>query len=402
MKLHMKNILSISGLLLLFLCSNLFNSCQRVEVPTVTTAAITFVTESSAGCGGTVNNEGSSTTIVRGICWGKETNPLVSGNHTTDGSGLGSFHSYMSNLFASTKYYVRAYATNSDGTGYGNQISFNTSAPTRLAVLTTNEVVEIGSVAAVAGGNLIDDGGGTDEPVSCWVGLCWSTSQNPTISDFITSTFVIGEQSFSDVMTGLSPNTLYYVRAYATNEAGTSYGNRVSFKTLDGRIIFNPDLTYNSVSDIDGNIYKTIQIGAQAWMAENLKTTKFNDGSPIPYIADATDWSQLSAPGYCWYNNDAESFKTVIGALYNWYTTDVAGNGGKNVCPSGWHVPTDPEWTILTDYLGGLSVAGGKLKESGISHWQSPNINASNESGFTAIPGGYRSYTDGAYFSINN
>jgi uncharacterized protein (TIGR02145 family) len=135
-------------------------------------------------------------------------------------------------------------------------------------------------------------------------------------------------------------------------------------------------------------------------MAENLKTTKYNDGTAIPNITDNTAWTALTTPAYCWYNNDAATYKATYGALYNWYAVDVASNGGKNVCPTGWHVPTDAEWTILTTYLGGESVAGGKLKETGTTHWSSPNTDATNETGFTALPGGNRGSDSGTCFNI--
>jgi uncharacterized protein (TIGR02145 family) len=168
----------------------------------------------------------------------------------------------------------------------------------------------------------------------------------------------------------------------------------------DTIIVFNPDLTYGTVSDIDGNTYNTIQISTQVWMAENLKTTKYNDGTAIPLVADEIAWAALSSPGYCWYNNDEAIYKATFGALYNWYVVDSASNGGKNVCPSGWHVPSNAEWTTLTTYLGGEDVAGGKLKETGFSHWSMPNEGATNESGFTALPSGYRNDKTGFHWGI--
>jgi len=148
---------------------------------------------------------------------------------------------------------------------------------------------------------------------------------------------------------------------------------------------------YNPIKDIDGNVYTDAMIGTQVWMRENLKTTKYNDGTFIPLVTNKTAWANLSTPGYCWYNNDATTYKTIYGALYNWYTV----NTGK-LCPTGWHVPTKDEWAVLATYLGGESVAGGKLKETGTSHWLSPNTGANNTSGFTALPGGYR-YTAGEF-----
>lgn len=147
------------------------------------------------------------------------------------------------------------------------------------------------------------------------------------------------------------------------------------------------------VRDIDGNDYQTVAIGAQVWMSSNLKTTKYNDGTAIPLVTADTDWAHLLSPGYCWYNNDTVN-KRDYGALYNWY----AVNTGK-LCPTGWHVPTDAEWTILTTYLGGYGIAGGKLKEIGTIHWNSLNFDTTNETGFSALPGGYRDYF-GSFYSI--
>ena len=210
-------------------------------------------------------------------------------------------------------------------------------------------------------------------------GVCWSSIHTPTILDSLTKDGT-GNGSFQGFLTGLRPNRTYKVRAYATNSAGTAYGRIMSFNTLlypFGGILFNPNLTYGSLTDIEGNNYKTIQIGTQRWMAENLKTTIYNDGSSIPI------GSNVSTPSYCWYKNDPSTYKTSFGALYNWY----AVNTGK-LCPTGWHVSTIDEWTTLETYLGGEDYAAGKLKETGTTHWFYPNIGATNESGFTALPGG--------------
>jgi formylglycine-generating enzyme len=145
----------------------------------------------------------------------------------------------------------------------------------------------------------------------------------------------------------------------------------------------------DSVVDIEGNVYHTLKIGSQIWMLENLTVTKFNDGKEIPLILDSLKWDKLVKPGYCWYYNDPLTYKKTYGALYNWYTV----NTGK-LCPVGWHVPSLDEWEKLSDFLGGDDVAGGKLKEVGTSHWTSPNKGADNSSGFTALPGGYRSPVD--------
>lgn len=151
-----------------------------------------------------------------------------------------------------------------------------------------------------------------------------------------------------------------------------------------------------TLQDFDGNVYKTVTLGTQIWMAENLKTTKFNDGTAITLISDNSAWGASALPSYCWYSNDGTINKNTYGALYNWN----AVNSGK-LCPTGWHVPTDVEWTTLTSSLGIDTAAGAKLKEIGLAHWLSPNTGATNETNFTALPGGYRSEV-GVFFGIGN
>ena len=151
----------------------------------------------------------------------------------------------------------------------------------------------------------------------------------------------------------------------------------------------------NVIKDGDGNVYTSVKIDTQVWIVENLKTTKYNDGIAIPLVTDNSDWGNLTTSAYCWYTNDAAANKSTYGSIYNWY----AVNTGK-LCPTGWHVPTDEEWTILINYLGGGSVAGNKLKEAGTIHWISPNA-GTNESGFTALPGGRRT-SAGIYVSLTD
>jgi uncharacterized protein (TIGR02145 family) len=147
----------------------------------------------------------------------------------------------------------------------------------------------------------------------------------------------------------------------------------------------------SSVTDYDSNSYKVVRIGNQLWMAENLKTTHFNDGTIIPLVTDNSEWINNHSPGLCYYNNDETSYKDIYGPLYNWYSVET----GK-LCPIGWHVPSDLEWTYLSNFAEN---AGGKLKETGTNHWQSPNT-SDNASGFTALPGGYRKLNNGTFSDI--
>jgi len=257
-------------------------------------------------------------------------------------------------------------------------IIFQSCNPPTLPDVTTDMISGITQTTAVSGGN-VKNNGGADVTAR---GVCWSTTEKPTISPYKTNDG-IGNGTFTSSLIGLTANTKYYVRAYATNSEGTGYGDEVSFNTSP--------LT---ISDADGNTYATVTIGSQIWMKENLKTTRFNSSTSIPLVTDNTGWANLTTPAYCWYNNNESAYKNIYGALYNWYTVTTG-----NLCPLGWHVPTDPDWTTLTNYLGGLNLAGGKMKEPGFFHWVNPNSGATNESGFTGLPNGYRGI-DGEFYDV--
>ncbi len=322
----------------------------------LTTATVSSILTTTAVSGGTISSDGGAGVTVRGVCWSTSSNPVITGDHTTDGSGTGTFTSNLTGLTENALYYVRSYATNSIGTSYGNELSFMTLT---LPVVTTAAVSDISTTTVTCGGEVTFDGNST----ATVRGVCWGTASNPDINGSHTNDGN-GEGSFVSSLTGLTEGTLYYVRAYATNDAGTSYGSETSFIT--------------SVADADGNIYNTIIIGTQMWLGENLKTTKYNDGTAIPYHSGFF----ITTAEYAWYDNNI-NYKDQYGALYNF----TAVNTGL-LCPTGWHVPTDAEWTVLTDYAGGVGVAGGKLKETGYSHWNSPNTGATNEYGLSIRAGG--------------
>ena len=245
--------------------------------------------------------------------------------------------------------------------------------------LSTSEVSHALQTSAKSGGFISNDGDG----VITERGVCYSTTHYPTI---VNSKTVSTETTwaFTCNLAGLTPNTQYFLRAYATNGVGTGYGNEVSFRTI-------PYGSYK-VFDIDSNVYNTVTIGTQVWLAENLKTTRYRNGSVVPNITADEKWASLTTGAYCYEYNDIAN-KAIYGALYNHYTiTD-----SRNLCPAGWHVPTYAEWVILEDYLGGSIVAGGKLKATTL--WQSPNTGADNSSGFTALPGGSRNH-DGSFSAV--
>jgi uncharacterized protein (TIGR02145 family) len=154
------------------------------------------------------------------------------------------------------------------------------------------------------------------------------------------------------------------------------------------------DSTDGTVKDADGNVYHTVRIGNQTWMVENLRTTRYNDGTPIMGLSENGEWSSISTDAYCWYDNDSMLNGDTYGALYNWYAAS-----SSKLAPEGWHVATDADWATLVSFLGGDTIAGAKLKEAGTSHWISPNAGATNNFGFTALPGGYRNL-DGSYADL--
>jgi uncharacterized protein (TIGR02145 family) len=236
-----------------------------------------------------------------------------------------------------------------------------------LPELTTSSPSTITDNSAITGGNITTDGGGT----IITRGVCWATTINPTINGDKTKDGT-GTGSFISNLTGLTSNKTYFIRSYATNSTGTAYGNQISFNT--------------KIADFEGNTYNTVKIGTQVWMADNLKTTKFNDGTNILLVTNNSEWNNLIIPGYCWYNNDEATYRNIYGAMYNWYAVNT-----KKLCPIGWHVPNNTDWETLLSLLGGETVAGLKLKETGTNHWLSPNPDVTNESGFTGLPGGDRS-----------
>ena len=361
-----------------------FQGCKKPTVPELTTVAVSEIGLNSAKAGGTIITDGGADITEKGVCWGTAAEPTVAGSKTSDGTGSDSFVSNIVGLAEGTTYYVRAYATNEAGTAYGNELTFTTNEVTG-AVLTTTEATSITSTTATAGGNITDAGGGTITAR----GICWGTAPNPTIAGNKT-TNGSGTGSFTGNLTGLTDGTMYYYRAYATNSSATTYGQELSFMT--------------PVTDVEGNMYKTVIIGTEVWMAENLKVTEFNDGSEITHVSEAVDWIVLNGAAYCWFNNDSAYNAPLYGALYNWYAASAT-----NICPTGWHVATDADFSALevalglpqadVDIWGWRGTDHGSKMKSTIG-WNAGE-NGTNTSGFTALPGGYRFYTDGTFQGQN-
>lgn len=350
--------------------------CKKEKKPTLpilTTTVVSNITATSATSGGNITYDGGAIITSRGVCWSTNINPSISDNKTIDGSGEGSFSSNIINLIGGTKFYVAAYATNSSGTGYGSVQSFSTlgQLPTASTQAATNIQANTAKLNGLVNSNYLSTSVSFDYGLTINYGQSIASTQSP-----ITGSINI---PVSADLIGLSSNSTYHFRIKVVNSLGTTTGDDMTFMTI------------GPISDIDGNIYQTVTIGTQTWMSENLKTTKYSDGTAVPNIVDLTTWAGIKSPSYCWYDNDISN-KTIYGALYNWYTV----NTGK-LCPSGWHVPSDAEWETLSNLVGGQ--VGGKLKETATAHWRSPNIGADNSTGFLALPGGYRQ-TNGYFNEI--
>ncbi len=486
-------------------------------VPTVSTTQISDITTGTAGSGGNITSDGGASVTARGVCWSVNANPTVTDQKSTDGTGTGSFTTSITSLTPNTTYNVRAYATNSAGTGYGNSQSFTTKG---TDVLTSSEQIfpgKIGTTASVAldgvnvtcelinglyiyQGDIIlpgsqgqpTKGAALDVKSKYWpsnkVYYTISTSlpnqtrvtqainaiKEVTHLEFIQRTtepnyieFIYdadgcssylgmsgGKQEIRLANWGTMGNVIHeichalgmlhehskkgrdnfitivnaniierYIHNFAeyTKSVNTPTGTEdmdfqsimlyspYSFSKNNGATItkkngttFTVQRLYLSQNDIDiinfmyppvvvtlrdadNNEYPTVRIGNQLWMAENLKVTKYNDRTSLTINSNNTAWSTSTTGSFCWYNND-DSNKNSYGALYNW----IAVNSGK-LCPDGWRVPTESDWSTLIDYLGGATGNSGKLKTT--TQWASPNAGATNSSGFSAKPGGYRYYT---------
>ena len=323
----------------------------------------------SAYVGGTISSNGGSEITERGIYWGTSPNTESTGTKRTIGIGNGSFVDSIKTLSPGVKYYSKAYAINSLGVSYGAEVSFTTlgekpsAATQKASVIKTNEVTLTG---------IIDN---NDLTTTVTFEYGTTNSYGNTVTA-VGSPLSVAD-TLSATLTGLTPSTTYHFRVVAQNELGATYGADSIFKTVITGIA-------GTVSDNSGNSYSTIGIGYQEWMVDNLKTTKLNDGTAITLVDKDTLWAKLATPAYCWYSNDINN-KTAYGAIYNWYTVN-----SNKLCPSGWRVPSMSDYETLIGYVGGFVKAGGMLKETGISHWFSPNTGATNQFLFKALPGGKR------------
>lgn len=345
---------------------------------------------------GSILNIGEEGIEEHGFCWAKTQTPNIWDSSTELGpiDSKGSFTSIIEGFQAHTTYYFRAYVRTAEGIFYANEKSFTTTTLS-IPTVETLSAIHINQNSAVSRGTVLLEG---VSPVTRR-GVCWSVNQGPTLSDRVAEQGE-GAGTYEVELKDLEINTNYYVRAFASNEVGTAYGEESTFKTW----------AEGEFADYDGNIYPSIVIGDQTWMKKNLRVTHYADGRAIPEVP--LDWAGMPAgtKAYCWAYNNPEN-ADPYGALYTWSTamdgaqsSDGIPSQVQGVCPDGWHLPSDQEWQQMELFIG-MDPAevdtlgyrergegfGGRLKEPGNKHWRNPNANATNFTGFTAVAGGSRS-----------
>jgi uncharacterized protein (TIGR02145 family) len=434
------------------------------SIPSLTTTPVTDISLNTAICGAKIISDGGSEIFEHGICWSTKPDPTITSSKTSEFYVPGKYR--LTGLQVATTYYVRAYATNSSGTGYGTEVSFKTSGNTPIA--TTLDASNISTKGAVLKAMVNPNQFSTQ--ITFEYGKTAEYGQSKVVSQSpVTGT---KEKLVSSEITGLETGITYHFRVKAVNSIGTTYGKDMTFVSLKVPVLsnFNPiqknyndtafiiippsststgTFTYSSsnpkvaiiksnkvriigpgtsvitatqapsgnftsgtitttltmnLTDIDGNVYKTISIGGQAWMKENFKATRYSDGTPIPNEPDNKKWGTMTTGAYCWYNNDQANSNNPNGALYNWY----AVTSTHKLCPAGWHVASDEDWKKMELSLGMTGKqAEGTLKRSpgkaaqikDTSGWIKDG-KGTNATDFSAIAAGFRSSTTGLFTNL--
>jgi uncharacterized protein (TIGR02145 family) len=305
------------------------------KTPVLTTTAITTITATSAVSGGSISSIGGSDVTDRGVCWSTSPNPTTEDSKTSNGSGSGTFTSSISGLTPETTYYVRAYAINSIGTSYGQELSFTTLSG--IVSLTTNTPGTILLFSATSGGNITNDGGA---PVTAR-GVCWSTSPNPTVSLSTKTSNGTGNGSFISSISGLSESTTYYVRAYATNSVGTSYGNEFSFTTPAPITVTSPTGKLWMDRNLGASRVATSSTDSDAY-GDLYQWGRGTDGHEKRTSQTTSTLSSSNTPGH-------GNFITIHSGNYDWRSPQNNNlwqgvSGTNNPCPEGFRLPTIAEW----------------------------------------------------------
>jgi hypothetical protein len=361
----MKKLLLVFASVALFSCSS-DETENNPTLPVLTTSNASNITLTTATSGGNITANGGADITTRGVVWNTSSNPTISlATKTTDGTGIGSFTSNVINLTPNTTYYVRAYAINSVGTAYGNEVTFTTSA-IQLPVLSTTTISNITQNTASSGGNITSDGGGT----IIARGVVWSTTQNPTVALSTKTTDGSGIGAFTSNITNLTPNTQYYVRAYATNISGTAYGNEILFNTTPNYTTMYPTGTVFCNNVVTAVIDVTNPITGKTWMDRNLGASQVATSSTdAAAYGDLYQWGRRADGHQCrnspTTSNLSSSDQPAHGSFIknSWSNLDWRNPqndnlwqgmaGVNNPCPTGYRIPTNTEldneglsWTL--------------------------------------------------------
>lgn len=362
-----------------------FSSCKKSDpvvpviettIPVINTVSITKLTPASAEVNAEIISDGGEAITSAGICWVVGVEPNIYSNLVPATVKSGAYSATVNNLQQKTAYYFRAYATNKNGTAYGESVYFydeSVITPVKAFVaarLATKVTMTTATITAV----LVPMQADTKASFE------YQKNSESTWKKFDLSLALEGKNLKDSIKLSLDLSDL---------TSNTGYSFRIKASNSAGEVTSESSFTTYAVADLDGNLYHGVQIGDQIWLQENLRTTKYANGDPIANVTDPVAWGKLTTAAYCWYNNDPEIGK-VYGGLYNFY---VGADNRKLI--KGWHVPTDEEWNTLNVYLGGSTNANGwQMKEVGTTHWLETNMEVTNSSGFTALPNGYfRRYT---------
>ena len=324
---------------------------------TVTTSQAYDIEPDVATIDFVVSSDGGLDVTQKGLCWNTVPNPTIDDFHHSGGSS----HT-MTNLLPGTTYYARGYAINAIGLAYGNEIFFTTDS-VNVPTLAVNGYANVSDTLVNVRINILDDGGA---PMYAH-GICWGYSPNPTVADNVVDEGTIHEGYFGSIDLLFPPAlSTIYLRTFATNLSGTGYGTHLGLTTFsNGTPLFTQGA---GVTDIDGNFYETVIINGQEWMAENLRTSKFANGDSIAVSIGSNDWSNIYEPKYCWYDHDSQ-YDTTFGKFYNKPTIVDS----RNVCPTGWHLPSKYEWNILALGLDPttdtVSTGGGRSDTKLFGRW---------------------------------
>ena len=359
------------------------------HAPSVEILPATEISYTSFVCNGDVTDSGTYSVTARGFCWSTEPDPVMTGEHLHVGNGAGAFSALLADMQPETTFYVRAYAVNAAGVTYSTPITVSTLSPT-IPTVSTDTVNGYNECT----GTVLADG---NAPVM-QRGFCYDTLPSPTLENGVVLADGSGLGEFTATLTGLPVGKLYFVRAFATNAKGTAYGNQIHFHASS--------CDTKTLTDYDGNVYNTVAIGTQCWMKENLKTTHYSDGWPIDYRLEGS--FDDGVPYYRYPNNDINNVGKY-GLLYNWAAvTQTLPSGVQGVCPLGWHVPSDAEWTQLkvfvtyqnqylcnnnTNYIAKSLAATTDWVENSNECSIGNDLASNNATGFSALPAG-KSYSE--------